>query len=1487
MNKFSPIFILITAFFLSGFVRTPVAANTDVCDLQVSIIAAPFAVVDSNKPGEQGPRAATFSAVITNNGTTPITNLRVSIGDGTTPGTFSSVEGGSIGLAPSESATRVFNSLGTGESRAVYWVVTYPFTYDVTYPYQIWASNDTGCQSSDQSEITTQSEISASANKILPTGSLMLITPQSVTPGDQITLQITGFTLGTIGQGPRPLSPYDAWFQPIGNLDFDPTCLRLVRSEVKLNSISATPFVNQLYFDGIRSYRVDPSDYVKYTFISLRECSTVIQPYQEAASGTQEKYNGDFELSTSRSNIVSANTSNLIVVISPDNDTAVSDDTIVYSIETQTTSGSIGSPESGNPIVVEADIPSGTTYVSGSATNDDSATLAYSQDGGATWSGSEPTSLESITDLQWTLSEPVTTTSTDLTFSVLVDSDYTGDPIETTANAGLIDSVPLDEDTAFVNGAAPTPTPSPTPTQPPTPEPPVQSGEEGGLESGPIDLPPSSFLGEIGGNAENRAKLETFVPHKAQIRAPASLGLLDLLPTTGPDGTTPTNVVPVDVLAITTAPDAKAVDFVDANGDVRAVALGIESLNGPYEHDYGVCNRFKEYEFEQIAPVEINGHWFWRGVSIVDGGFQEDALIFHIFVDEATKTFHIDSRWVQDSYPTTLPYSFDYVFNMQVWSSELTTSTALLEDILDTLTTMDGGTWTLTYHNDLLPTAPTMMIERVVYEADIVRLTIQNTTNSPQSVRLYGTWRSHLARNENVPFEYNLTLPSGEFNLSLPFEGLLDLTLYLESNGFTDKIYTGGGLWFPVQNTISAVAGLTLDACQTLDAINSLDLLLAGCATVSGANVTQADQLGLGRTLNPNGRAVDVSPYQALRFWARGDGSPVRVLLETANITDGDYYQTIITPGADWQQYILPINVFAQQGFGTPAPFSTTEVKAVIWLNADSTSGDFALSIDRVSFTNNSLLAITTTPTNTNVTTAQTVVAGVDSGAGIQSVAIFYSLDGGNSFDSTPMSSQRLPNLTQYTGQIPGQALGTDIVYYLEATNIDGYRSRTPIDAPTTVYRYRVDDRPTLLVDDFAGQRLQNRLAQNSGIFNAPSVGGTLRAHQVEQQLVLDYDVQADGQFAGYFTQLGTLDATSYTTLDILLRGETGNEHMLIGLADGTGFEPRLSVGDLLPGGITTKWQWVQIPLTAFSAQLDLADLQSLSFAFFDGYNAESGRMYIDEIRLTNLSAPLWVDTFDDGNLTINAQGNAYFTNTTGQFAVNASEGDATNTNGYALQLDAELQTGQFALWQSSFHSAARAASDTLQFWVKGNADDTLVVNVYLQDGDGERAYVALDTYTTLSDEWAQVSIPLSAFGNQGVNLSKLVAFQLAFEFGNGRASVWLDQVQIGAMGTVQAGIRHLYATDTTEIPLALHLSSGERWQMTSDSAWLTIPNTGYGPTTAPIRATAWDLPTGEYTGTLTVSTDNGGLEEVVVHMIVTESGNTAPFQLFLPLIRK
>lgn len=1451
--------------------------KSDACNLTIEIIAAPFAVVDSNAPGVEGPKAGMLGARIRNTGSTALADLRLHIGNGTAPGVFPAGSGGSLRLLDGQDATRQIAGIPAGGSTTSYWPVTYPPTYDISYGYTVWAETPSGCVSSQSSQITTQSEISASANKLLPTGSFLLVYPQTVAPGGQINVQITGFTLGTIGQGPKPLAPYDAWLQPVGNLDFDPTCLRLIHTSVTLKSISAAPFIDTLYFSGLKNYTANPTDSVTYTFLALRNCATTIQPYQEAASGTQEKYNGDFKSAGSRIALTVRGSSLLQTELVADKSTAAAGETLQLTAGALSTGEAVGSPETGSPVVITAEIPQETAYVGGSADAQVSSLLEYSSDGGQNWQTEQPSDPTSVTHLRWILDQPVDSSPDVVSYSVTVDADYSGAPIEAGVESSILNGEALSTDSAAINGDAPTPTPTPSPT--PTPEPPaVQSGSEGGLESGPIDGEPSDFLGGIGGNRRAGDKSAAGA-HKARLLARMSLQLDDLMPQSGPAGTTPQPAVPVDVLAITSAPDAQAVDFVDGAGKVQAVALGILSMGGPYEHDYGVCNRFKEYEFETIQPLSIDGNWYWHTTSAKGQKIREEALIFHIFVDESSRRFHIDSRWVQDDYPDSFTFDFDYVFNMQVWSSSLAHSQALLQAIVERLNGLENGAWQVIYHNSRQPARPQLFITDSHFQADSVHIGLLNSSESARPVRLYGSWRSYLDRTHSVPFEYNLTIPAGRTGLTFSFPGLLDVTLYTESDGFTDKIYTGGGLWFNFKNNPAAQVEMTPGQCRALESIDSTDLLLAGCIDLQSSGVLTPAGVGLGRTLNPNGRPVDVSPYAALRFWAKGDGTPVRLLLETGSVADSDYHQAVFTPDNEWRQYILPLADFAQQGYGAPVPFTGTDVIAVVWINAGSADGSFQLSVDSVSFTNSGRVGLRQQPTDSADTGPRTVAVDGSSGARAGSGTIFYSLDGGRSFAGAGMSADS----QGFSGDIPGQSLGSDVLYFVELTGANGYVSRLPFDAPATLLRYRVDDRPSLLADDFAGARLRNRLDGGAGLFHNESAGGSVQVYRSGRQLRLDYAVAGAEQFAGYFSELGVLDISAYTTLNLRVRGAAGGEQLLVGLRDGSGNEPKISVGALLPGGVQREWRWVQVPLSAFAPALNRQDVRSLSLSFAKGSGPASGTIFVDEIRFTALPTPLVIGLFDDGNPATNGQGGGSWVSAPGgALTVQAEAVEAYAPGhapaGFALRMDYQVDSG-YALWHTDLHGGPAAGFLTL--WVRSTG--ALLPNLYLTDGT-TRGRALLADYSDNSAAWHFVSIPLSVFQAQGVDTSRLSGFEVAFEFGGGVGTFWLDSVGIGEAGGAAAERRTLHLRDFDAAALALHSRGGGQWTAQSDAPWLGVSALGYGPANLLLWTSPWGLAPGDYTGHILVQDGVGGEERLTVQFHVTNAP-TAPAKLYLPVI--
>jgi len=185
-----------------------------------------------------------------------------------------------------------------------------------------------------------------------------------------------------------------------------------------------------------------------------------------------------------------------------------------------------------------------------------------------------------------------------------------------------------------------------------------------------------------------------------------------------------------------------------------------------------------------------------------------------------------------------------------------------------------------------------------------------------------------------------------------------------------------------------------------------------------------------------------------------------------------------------------------------------------------------------------------------------------------------------------------------------------------------------------------------LLVDNFEGNEISNLLGYRANVYvKAPSrimvshasgYGGGSR-----QSLLIRYDKKNEGGpygqggWCGYYTLLKNdkadvdlgepvyFDGTGFQGITFWVRGETGGENFVVGLADrhwdniGDSIKSEEIGVYLMAGRITTEWQKAMIPLDAFF--LDYAKLSSITINFEADSFPEgkgSGVVYIDDIVL-------------------------------------------------------------------------------------------------------------------------------------------------------------------------------------------------------------------------------------------------------------------------------
>ncbi len=409
--------------------------------------------------------------------------------------------GGTAGL---HDATRYVGDIAAGDCITQYWLVSYRQLDDLGHTvaggvkpnddlwlqYDLWATATDGA-GTVRADLTRtvwmRNEISAMANKIWPNNdgkvpqqyldaiALTLgwdnIAPgggNDAYPGELITTQGIWYDLGNVGAGfdnNGDLVPdRNAWLQPIGDPNsYDPGCFRLVRTYglliVKRGGGGETliAFVDQLYFENVPADNTGVVGLVYYQYVALDGvCTAGLTPYQEVASGyDNEKFNADFGAGvpplTSRAPEVALDKTVSAASVGPSLPA-----TLTYTLTyTNTGSVSVGNPNLGVPLVVQDAIPTGTTYVAGSAAISNTLpagatayTIRYSHDHGATWANTEGTA-STVTDIQWWLDAALGAgTGAHVSFQVTVPSGYTSPVVDNTGGLSFGAAAPFAEDTA-------------------------------------------------------------------------------------------------------------------------------------------------------------------------------------------------------------------------------------------------------------------------------------------------------------------------------------------------------------------------------------------------------------------------------------------------------------------------------------------------------------------------------------------------------------------------------------------------------------------------------------------------------------------------------------------------------------------------------------------------------------------------------------------------------------------------------------------------------------------------------------------------------------------------------------------------------------------------------------------------------------------------------------------------------------------------------
>lgn len=383
-----------------------------------------------------------------------------------------------------------------------------------------------------------------------------------------------------------------------------------------------------------------------------------------------------------------------------------------------------------------------------------------------------------------------------------------------------------------------------------------------------------------------------------------------------------------------------------------------------------------------------------------------------------------------------------------------------------------------------------------------------------------------------------------------------------------------------------------------------------------------------------------------------------------------------------------------------------------------------------------------------------------------------------------------------------------------------------------------------LLVDDFNTGKEPNNFGGYSGVWpNKIVVSAQYFNSDLDKvygktgySLKLQYGIYPYNGECGYYTLLNNYDISGYNSISFWVRGEVGGETFKVGLKEVSGIENKVEVIDYLPGGITTSWKKVVIPLSVFVGRKEA--VENISFTF-PAYS--QGIVYIDNIVFSSYTPPVptMITNFETGSDPNNFGGNlgglgsgrfSYSTSSvySGYYSGRIESGNegllddfndgsdpnnyggtnlnpfSSNGNSSSVEYSSTVYYGVsgysiknvFDISSSSTTDAGfwcnlgpignyhNCIGDYLSFWIKSDKNG-VAMRVGLKDNNGREPKIPV---FNISTTWQEVVIKLSSFSAVNPNFDRTQVVLLSFAFqqdlgGPTSATVYIDDIQFGRNG--------------------------------------------------------------------------------------------------------
>ena len=345
---------------------------------------------------------------------------------------------------------------------------------------------------------------------------------------------------------------------------------------------------------------------------------------------------------------------------------------------------------------------------------------------------------------------------------------------------------------------------------------------------------------------------------------PITYPLNATVPMNGPFNTTATVVTPFDILGISNATSAYAVDYKFGSGQ-RVGTIFATTTNAPsiYSHSKVICDRLSGSSLNSIEIVNLGSKEFYIAELVNYKNHTIDySISFSVY--ETGTGLQVDNKWSIPEY--IAPAGATTIYNFQCWGANREMAIELANKVLAKYESIQTVRYSTTPLNN-----PDVFMKQAKYTNDgKITFTFKNTKASTMNLPFTFVVTPQQGMTSNT-INQNISIPSGDYSYSFSSLGYLSSSSVTMTNAsaFKDAAFIGGGVYAGFSGPSSVVSNFTNLIVSGTPTVPANSLVFTGGARLQG---TLNDKLYISRSLDASYAGINLNNSTKLRFEAQGQG---------------------------------------------------------------------------------------------------------------------------------------------------------------------------------------------------------------------------------------------------------------------------------------------------------------------------------------------------------------------------------------------------------------------------------------------------------------------------------------------------------------------------------------------------------------------------------------------------------------------------------------